>query len=180
MAKMKFIGVVDNEEHWVSVDNHDRDNGIYTVELDGTKYQIDAKTMPYQIISAIIGHKSFDIDLDDSDQANDPLDGRLAVRVRGRVVRLEMLEHRRKKMKEAAFAHFAHTGTATIKSPMPGKILRYLVKEGQTVTAGQGLVVVEAMKMENELQSPKDGVVMTISCTEGTAVDGGTLLLIIA
>jgi biotin carboxyl carrier protein len=179
MVKMRFVGVVDNEEHRVFVDDHDHETGLYTVELDGAIYQVDAQTMPSEIISAIIGHKSYDIDLDDKDQSNDPLDGRLAVRVRGRVVRLEMLEHRRKKMKDAAIAHFAHSGTAPIKSPMPGKILRYLVEEGQQVTSGQGLVVVEAMKMENELQSPKDGVVKSISSAPGTAVDGGTILLII-
>lgn len=179
MAKMKFVGIVDNEEHWISVDNHDDDSGIYTVELDGSKYQIDAKTMPSQIISAIIGNKSFDIDLDDSNQELDPLDGRVSVRVRGRVVQLEMLEHRRKKMKDAAFAHFAHAGIASIKAPMPGKILRYLVKDGDQVTAGQGLVVIEAMKMENELQSPKDGVVISIFSQEGLAVEANALLLTI-
>lgn len=176
MAKMKFVGIVDNEEHSILVDNHDNDSGIYTVELDGVKYQIDAKTMPSQIISAIIGNKSFDIDLDDSNQDLDPLDGRLSVRVRGRVVQLEMLEHRRKKMKDAAFAH---AGLASIKAPMPGKILRYLVKEGDQVTSGQGLVIIEAMKMENELQSPKDGLVISISSQEGLAVEANALLLTI-
>lgn len=177
--KMKFVGVVEQQEHWMSVDDHDREDGHYTVELDGMSYQVDAKTMPSEIISAIIGNKSYDIDLDDKDQSNDPLDGRLAVRVRGRVVRLEMLEERRKKMKDAQTAHFAHAGLAQVKSPMPGKVLRYLVEEGQTVTTGQGLVVVEAMKMENELQSPKDGVVKTISSGPGQAVDGGAVLLVI-
>jgi biotin carboxyl carrier protein len=179
MVKMRFVGVVDQQEHRVTVDDHDGEDGIYTLELDGTIYQVDAQTMPSEIISALIGHKSYDIDLDDKDQSNDPLDGRLAVRVRGRVVRLEMLEHRRKKMKDAAVAHFAQTGAVQIKSPMPGKILRYLVEVGQEVTTGQGLVVVEAMKMENELQSPKEGLVKTISSTPGTAVDGGCVLLVI-
>ena len=95
------------------------------------------------------------------------------------MIRLEMLEHRRKKMKDAANAHFTQAGIVQVKSPMPGKVLRYLVEESQSVEEGQGLVVVEAMKMENELQSPKAGVVKSISAAVGTAVDGGTLLLVI-
>ncbi len=179
MVKMKFVGVVDQQEHRITVDDHECDDGIYTVELDGKVYHVDAQTMPSEIVSALIENKSYDLDLDDKDQSNDPLDGRLAVRVRGRVVRLEMLEHRRKKMKDAAIAHFTQSGVIHVKSPMPGKVLRYLVEEGENVTEGQGLVVVEAMKMENELQSPKTGVVKSISSAVGTAVDGGTLLMVI-
>lgn len=176
---MKFVGIVDQQEHRIIVDDHESTDGAYSVELDGKMYHVDAQTMPSEIVSALIENKSYDVDLDDQDQSNDPLDGRLGVRVRGRVVRLEMLEHRRKKMKDAATAHFAHSGVLQIKSPMPGKILRYVVEEGQAVVKGQGLVVVEAMKMENELQSPKDGVVKSISSQPGATVDGGTLLLVI-
>jgi len=179
MVKMKFVGVVDKLEHRVIVDDHEQEDGIYTIELDGKIYRVDAQTMPSEIISALIENKSYDIDLDDSDQSNDPLDGHIAVRVRGRVVRLDMLEHRRKKMKDAAAAHFAQSGVANITSPMPGKVLRYVVSLGQEIKKGQGLVIVEAMKMENELQSPKDGVVKSISSSAGATVDGGTLLLVI-
>lgn len=179
MVKMKFVGVVDQQEHAIVVDDHECEDGIYTVDLDGKVYHVDAQTMPSEIVTALIENKSYDLDLDDHDQVSDPLDGRLAVRVRGRVVRLEMLEHRRKKMKDAATAHFALSGVAQVRSPMPGKVLRYLVQEGEAVTKGQGLVVVEAMKMENELQCPKDGVVKSINGVEGNAVDGGALLLVI-
>jgi biotin carboxyl carrier protein len=179
MVKMKFVGVVDQQEHRVVVDDHEQEDGIYTVELDGKIYRVDAQTMPSEIISALIENKSYDIDLDDKDQSSDPLDGHLKVRVRRRVVSVDMLEHRRKKMKDAAAAHFAQAGTANITSPMPGKVLRYLVAVGQEVKKGEGLVIVEAMKMENELQSPKDGVVKTLSSSPGATVDGGTLLLVI-
>jgi biotin carboxyl carrier protein len=179
MVKMTFIGVADNEEHRVIVDDHDREDGVYSVELNGKMYRVDAHTMPSQIVTALIDHKSYDLDLDDKDQSSDPLDGRLAIRVRGRVVRLEMLEERRKKMKDAQSSQFSHSGTAQVLSPMPGKVLRYLVEEGEEVKEGQGLVVIEAMKMENELQAVKSGVVKSISSAAGTAVNGGTLLLVI-
>ncbi len=177
--KMTFIAVADQTEHRIVVDDHDKEDGVYSVELDGKIYLIDAQTMPSEIVSALIDHKSYDLDLDDKDQSNDPLDGRLAIRVRGRVVRLEMLEERRKKMKDSQSSQFSHSGIISIKSPMPGKILRYLVSEGEEVKEGQGLVVVEAMKMENELQAPKSGHVKSISSSPGSTVDGGMVLLVI-
>lgn len=179
MAKMKFIGVADKQEHLVIVDDHDTEDGLYTVELDGKIYTVDAHTMPSSIVTVLIDNKSYDVDIDDRDTSKDPLDGRLSVRVRGRVVRLEMLEERRKKMKDSQSSHFAASGMANIVSPMPGKVLRYLVEQGQTVKTGDGLVVVEAMKMENEICSPKEGVVVKLSAVAGSAVDGGALLLVI-
>ncbi|MBC7094877.1 acetyl-CoA carboxylase biotin carboxyl carrier protein subunit [Thermococcus sp.] len=62
-------------------------------------------------------------------------------------------------------------GESVISAPMPGKILRVLVREGDQVKVGQGLLVLEAMKMENEIPSPKDGVVKRILVKEGETVD---------
>ena len=64
-------------------------------------------------------------------------------------------------------------------SPMPGKIVRLLVKTGDQVQAKQGLVVVEAMKMENELRAARDGRVRELSVTEGQSVDAGAVLLVV-
>ena len=62
---------------------------------------------------------------------------------------------------------------------MPGKIVRVLVKTGDAVTARQPVVVVEAMKMENELRASRDGTVAEIQVSEGMSVDAGALLLVI-
>jgi biotin carboxyl carrier protein len=179
MVKMRFVGILDNQEHRLVVDDHDAEDGIYSVELDGRAYQIDAQTMPSEIVTALIANKSYDLELDDQDHSSDPLDGRLSIRVRGRVVRLEMLEQRRKRMKDAASSHFSGSGNSLVTSPMPGKVLRYLVAEGAAVTEGQGVAVIEAMKMENELLCPKDGVVKTICVEPGCAVESGTKLMVI-
>lgn len=179
MTKMKFIGVADKQEHLLIVDDHDQEDGLYTIELDGRIFEINAKTMPSEIVSMLINDKSYDIDIDDRDQSKDPLDGRLSVRVRGRIVCLDMLEERRKKMKDAQISNFSASGVISVVSPMPGKILRYVVEEGQEVKEGEGLVVIEAMKMENELCSPKQGVVKKLASTPGAAVEGGALLLVI-
>jgi biotin carboxyl carrier protein len=67
-------------------------------------------------------------------------------------------------------------GRQQIVAPMPGKVVRLLVKPGDTVEAGQGLLVVEAMKMQNEIQSPKSGVVERLLAEEGQAVNAGQIL----
>jgi biotin carboxyl carrier protein len=62
---------------------------------------------------------------------------------------------------------------------MPGKVVKLLVKPGDEVKARQGLVVVEAMKMENELRSPKDGRVAEVLVAEGASVEAGRLLVVV-
>jgi biotin carboxyl carrier protein len=73
---------------------------------------------------------------------------------------------------EAAHGH----GTAEIKTAMPGKIVRILVNVGAEVEKGDGIVVVEAMKMQNELKAPKAGVVKEIRVNEGATVGSGDIL----
>jgi biotin carboxyl carrier protein len=68
---------------------------------------------------------------------------------------------------------------AALRSPMPGRVVKLLVKVGDRVTAGQALVVVEAMKMENELRSARAGTVQALRCEEGAAVEAGQDLVLI-
>jgi biotin carboxyl carrier protein len=70
-------------------------------------------------------------------------------------------------------------GEQRVKAPMPGRVVRVLVKPGDTVAARQGLVVVEAMKMENELTVPRGGRVKEVAVAEGASVEAGRLLVIV-
>jgi biotin carboxyl carrier protein len=73
-------------------------------------------------------------------------------------------------------AHQSQQGTAQIRAPMPGKVIRVLLKDGDSVQANQGILVMEAMKMQNEIKSPKNGTVKKIGVTAGAAVNSGDLL----
>ena len=73
----------------------------------------------------------------------------------------------------------AASGVQRITAPMPGRVVRVLVKVGEAVDNRQGLVVIEAMKMENELASPKAGVVKEVPVTEGQSVEAGRLLVVV-
>jgi biotin carboxyl carrier protein len=71
-------------------------------------------------------------------------------------------------------------GPAEIKSPMPGKVVRALIKAGDSVTAGQPVLVVEAMKMENELKAPRDGKIVEVRASEGQAIEAGQTLVVLS
>ncbi len=73
----------------------------------------------------------------------------------------------------------ADTGPRPLKAPMPGRVVRVLVANGEAVSAGQGLVVIEAMKMQNELKAPKAGVVARLSAAVGETVGAGATLLVV-
>ncbi len=73
----------------------------------------------------------------------------------------------------------ASAGPARVTAPMPGKVTRVLVSRGQAVEAGTGLVVIEAMKMENELRAPRAGEVLELPAREGQAVESGALLAVV-
>ncbi len=73
----------------------------------------------------------------------------------------------------------AAAGEIRVKAPMPGRVLRVLVKPGDEVALRQGLVVVEAMKMENEIGSPKAGRVKDVAVSNGQSVESGRLLVVV-
>jgi biotin carboxyl carrier protein len=79
---------------------------------------------------------------------------------------------------KAAPAQAASAGQEIIESPMPGNIWKILVKEGQEVKSGDVLLILEAMKMENEILAPRDGKVASITTSEGSAVNTGDKLVI--
>jgi biotin carboxyl carrier protein len=84
-----------------------------------------------------------------------------------------------KRLRSGQSSAVHHTGAAEIVSPMPGKIVRILVAEGANVAAGAGIIVVEAMKMQNEMKAPKAGVVVSINAAEGATVSAGDVLAVI-
>ena len=80
----------------------------------------------------------------------------------------------RKALRRAA--HAIHDGVAEVRAPMPGKIVRVLVGEGDEVDLNQSLIVMEAMKMQNEIRSPKRGKIRKLEVAEGDTVTGAALI----
>jgi pyruvate carboxylase subunit B len=95
----------------------------------------------------------------------------------GHVYDVEALDERARAIRDLSAATAGPTGPAPLVAPMPGLIVRIAVAEGDVVRAGQGLIVMEAMKMENELRAAGNGAVKRIVVTPGTAVEKGALLI---
>ena len=89
----------------------------------------------------------------------------------------EALDERTRSIRDLSAAAAGPTGPAPIIAPMPGLIVRVNVNPGEQVVAGQGIVVMEAMKMENELRATADGTVRSVEVVAGTAVEKGALLV---
>jgi len=98
------------------------------------------------------------------------------VAFRGRVFRAGVVDERRKRLQGLAAAH-RPTGPVTLRSAMPGKVVAVLAEVGQEVAAGAGVVVIEAMKMENELKAPVSGRITRVAVAAGGTVEGGQVLV---
>jgi biotin carboxyl carrier protein len=101
--------------------------------------------------------------------------GSIRVKVRDRLYDAKIMD---RKQRRGAAEH-GQQGQALITAPMPGKVVRVLVNQGDDVAAGQGIVVVEAMKMQNEIKSPKEGRVIDLRASEDATVNAGQVLAII-
>ncbi len=166
---MHYEVEVDGRRRQVVVHRHD---GQFVVSVDGRESAVDAVRVDAHTWSLLIGGASFEVTV-----APDGAAGQLAVTV-GHVPSIVALNGRRRwSRKDDGAARGA--GSDRLVAPMPGKIVRVLVKAGDTVAARQPLVVIEAMKMENELRASHDGVVKELTAREGQSVDAGTLLAII-
>ena len=95
------------------------------------------------------------------------------------VLGVEVADARRAKIAVPARAGNDAT-PVTVRSPIPGRVVKLLVKADDSVKAGQTIIVLEAMKMENELRAPRAGRISGVRCTEGTAVEAGQDLVTIA
>jgi biotin carboxyl carrier protein len=101
------------------------------------------------------------------------------VALRGRTIPVRVETERTHSAQDAVRSRGANRETS-IRSPMPGRVVKVLVSEGDAVQAGQGLVVLEAMKMENEVRARSAGVVARIWVVAGAAVEGNTPLITLA
>lgn len=143
-------------------------HGRYLVTLGGRVLDLDlVRTGPHGL-SVVIDGASHDLTLEEIPEG-------FAVQVRGDRFDVDIEDA----VKGAAPGKMAHSGPLRLTAPMPGKIVKVLVGLGESVEAGRGVLVMEAMKMENELKAVRPGTVQEIRVKEGQAVETGALLLVI-
>ena len=152
----------------------------FVVDLDGEKARIDDTSIRARLAEANGGAERV---LTIGDEVHRVVvragetRGRYTLWVDGYRFEVEALDERSRAIRDLAAASSAPKGPAPLIAPMPGMIVRINVNEGDVVKPGQGLVVMEAMKMENELRATAGGAVRRVLVAPGTAVEKGALLL---
>ena len=147
-------------------------NGL-EVRVDGRAITVDAMLAEQDVLSLLVYGKSYDIKREQT-----PNSPHMHMIVRGISFSAQVRDPRSFRSRRAADAGNA-AGPQKLVSPMPGKVVRILAPAGTKVEAGEGVIVVEAMKMQNEIKSPKAGTVQRIVAQEGVAVNAGEVLAIV-
>ncbi len=143
------------------------------VQLDKRTYEVDFTPIGGGHFSLIVQGRSYEVDVVEEGE------GALVVWVEGEPHHIQFEEEGRRRRRGARAPGQIAGGRQTIVAPMPGKVVKILVSPEQQVSAGQGVIVVEAMKMENELKASGPGIVKEIRVQEGTGVGGGDVLVVI-
>ena len=158
-GETKTVGLVEKSDHH------------YEVTIDGRTVQVDAAKSGKTIYSIIEDGKQFEVIVDD--QGAHGFD----VFVAGQLFHLQAFDERSKLL--TASTKPIATGPQRVESEMPGKVVKITGSVGTTVAEGDGVLILEAMKMENEIKSPVEGVLTEISVAEGQTVESGALLFVV-
>jgi biotin carboxyl carrier protein len=165
--KMVYDVSIDGKNYRLELE---RAEGRWRCRLDGKDVEIDPVLARPDVLSVLIAGKAYEIKREQT-----AIDMHLWV---GPVRYAAELRDPRSLRSRKQGAD-QEKGPRKLLAPMPGKVVRVLVPQGAAVEAGQGLLVVEAMKMQNEVKSPKRGIVQKMVAAEGAAVNAGDVLAIV-
>ncbi len=164
---MKYITTVSDQQYTIEIDHEGR------ITVDGASYDVDFDLLSEGgILSLILNNHSLEAIVEERDQAWEVL-------IRGELYTVQVQDERAYRLAKARGVTAVVTGEVAIKSPMPGLIIAILVEEGQAVSKGDQIVILESMKMENELRSPRAGLVKRLHVQPGESVEKDQPLAII-
>lgn len=165
---MKFAATLDDQTHLIEVtEAGDR----FRVRVGEEVWEVDARLSAQGICSLLIGGASYVVDV--KEEA-----GSFLVEVAGETYRIQIEEETRHIIRTRGGVEPRHGGQ-TLAAPMPGRVVRIEVEAGQSVEPGDGLVVIEAMKMENEFRAAGAGTVKEVRVRVGQAVNAGDILIVV-
>ena len=165
---MKYVTTINDKTYTIEI-NDDR-----RVIVDGVEYAVDFESVSGQpVYSLLIDGRSYEAYVSESEaDAND-----WQVLIRGDLFTASVEDEREKRLRAAAGVVSSSTDEFNLKAPMPGLIVMVPVNEGQAVKKGDILVVLESMKMQNELKCPRDGKVGRVKVKAGDNVEHNQILL---
>lgn len=162
---MRYITTVEGRQFLVEIvdDKH--------LSVDGKVYEVDFESVSGQpVYSLIVDGKSHEAYVAQGDE-------NWQVLLRGRLFPVTVEDEREKRLRSAAGGGVAEAGEFHLKAPMPGLVVAIHVAEGQAVQKGQVLLILESMKMQNELKSPRDGTIGRLRVKAGETVEQKQTLL---
>jgi biotin carboxyl carrier protein len=142
------------------------------VTLDGQDVQVDFARIGLGLCLLLVNHESFEGLVEQKEDV-------WQVLFRGDLYEVQVADERTQLMRARAGMAVPDTGELPIKAPMPGMVVSVLVEIGQEVAKGDNMVILESMKMENELKTPRAGKVERINVAKGDSVDQGQVLVVI-
>jgi biotin carboxyl carrier protein len=148
----------------------EQNNGLIKATIDGTSYELTLMSPTPNVYTLLLNNQVYELAI----EAN-PSTSTNQVKVGDQVISTKVVDRRQRGKKSDSIA----SGTQAISAPMPGRVVQVLKNVGDEVKSGEGVIVVEAMKMQNELSSPKNGVVIAIKAKPGQTVVSGEVLAII-
>ena len=164
---MKYSTVIDGETFIIEINS---DDGVI---IDGQLYDIDfVRIGDSNLYSLLINNESFEALVEEHD-------GVWQVQMRGDLYAVSVADERAQRMAQRAGSMTPQTGDVIIKAPMPGLVVAIVVEVGQEVAEGDTIVILESMKMENELKTPRDGVVDRIDVEVSQSIEQQQILVII-
>ena len=163
---MTYDIAIDGKSHRLELNRAD---GRWSCRLDGREVEVDAVLARPDVLSLRIGNQAYEVKCE-------RVAGDMHLWVGSERFAAEVRDPRSLRGRVRAVDDH---GPRKLTAPMPGKIVRVLVSEGAEIEAGAGVLVVEAMKMQNELKSPKKGTIQKILVSEGAAVNAGDVLAIV-
>lgn len=167
---MKLTAEINNQKHEIEIK---RVGEQVFADIDGRRYELEATEPEPNIYLFKFGGKIFQIFVSPRQNNNEPF----VINVGNRQLDIKIIDSKR--LRGTTTASGQADGTAEIKTAMPGKLVRILVEQGAEIKQGEGVLVVEAMKMQNEMKAPKDGIIKEIRFAEGETVNAGDVLAII-
>jgi biotin carboxyl carrier protein len=164
---MKYLTTINGTTFEIEIQNDG------TLLVNGEKRAVDFLSYGDEaLFSIIMDNTSYELLIEERD-------GEYEVLMRGKLYTGQVLDERAQLIASRRSSKMVDSGEISIRAPMPGLIVAIPVKEGQEVKGGQAVVILESMKMQNELKSPRDGIVQRISVELGQSVEQNKLLVTI-
>jgi biotin carboxyl carrier protein len=166
----RYVATLEGADHELEVE--ELTANALRLKFAGSQFDVDVRQVGCASFSILVGERSFDLDVvNENDE--------IVVASRGAATRVTLVDTARRARRSGSSTRTQPGGRVEMKAMMPGRVVNVLVKPGDQVAERQGIVVVEAMKMENELKTPKAGKVVEVKVAAGQTVEKGELLVVI-